>query len=329
MDVTIKLINQRGLIKVEHGKYGSRAMMWLEPELGRVMGLTGGKAWPVETLVRPYQCVICSRHFAMPNISAVETKQMGLEWLVREQTQIEIGGVLLCQRCRPMHCKLRIDSYKLSGDFGERCSCTWDGTSFWQCVVCEAKDRMLESSRSVWESLRVIKPIGLFRDGIITRFSRHPYIGMREHERRAFLDSRFPILPGAEKERGDRALREREELVKEITRKDQDKDLTLADLESAKWHLTLWYEPLLKCFPEEDLKAGPRSRFAWIYVLRNQMWQVRSWRSLAIEIAEETGWIETPDYKKDYCGNQMRSHVTKEKRESKRKVKFVELEVEK
>ncbi|KAK9981693.1 hypothetical protein ABG768_001217, partial [Culter alburnus] len=85
-----------------------------------------------------------------------------------------------------MHCKLRIDSYKLSGDFGERCSCTWDGTSFWQCMVCEAKDRTLESSRSVWESLR--------------------------HERRAFLDSRIPILPGAEKEQGDRALREREEL---------------------------------------------------------------------------------------------------------------------
>lgn len=156
----------------------------------------------------------------------------------------------------------------------------------------------------------------------MTRFFRHPYIGMREHERRAFLDSRIPIFPSDGKESRDRAVRERKELVKEILRKDQDKDLTLLDLESTKCNLTLWYEPILKCLPEEDLKAGTRGKSAWVYVMRDQKWRVRSWRSLAIEIAEEGGWLDTPDYNKDYRGNQLRSNVTKEKRESKRKEKF-------
>lgn len=162
MEEIINLIDRRGLIRVEHGKYRSRAMMWLEPKLGRVMGLMGDKVPPVENLVRPYQCVICNRHCAIPNVSAVETKQMGQEWLVREQTQIEIGGVLLCQRCRPAHPKLQTDLYRVSGDSVEKCSCTWDDTSFWQCVVCGAKDRMLESSRLVWEIFRIMKSIGLF-----------------------------------------------------------------------------------------------------------------------------------------------------------------------
>lgn len=58
-----------------------------------------------------------------------------------------------------------------------------------------ARDRKLESSRSVWESLRVIKPLGLFQEGIVTRFSRHLYIGMRDSEKRAFLQTRHPIFP--------------------------------------------------------------------------------------------------------------------------------------
>lgn len=66
---------------------------------------------------------------------------------------------------------------------------------------------------------------------------------------------------------------------------------------------------------------------AWVYVKRGELWQVHSWSSLAIEIAQEGGWVDTPDYNKDYKGNQDRTNVTKEKRESKRKEKFVELEV--
>lgn len=77
MDGIIKVSNRRGLIRVEHGKHGSRAMLWLEPELERVMGLTGGKVLLVETVVRPYQCVICNKHYAIPIISPIEKKDMG------------------------------------------------------------------------------------------------------------------------------------------------------------------------------------------------------------------------------------------------------------
>ncbi len=35
------LINQRGLIRVEHNRHGSRAMLWLEPEIERLLVMLG------------------------------------------------------------------------------------------------------------------------------------------------------------------------------------------------------------------------------------------------------------------------------------------------
>lgn len=105
-------------------------------------------------------------------------------------------------------------------------------------MVCEAKDRT-ESSRLMWESVRVMKPIGLFQDGIVTRFSRHPYIGMRELEKRVFLDTRYPVFPSNREGLKNRILWEREEFIRDIMWKDQHHDLILADGESMRWNLTL------------------------------------------------------------------------------------------
>ncbi len=38
MEALSALVNQRGLIRIEHGKHGSRGMLWLEPEIERVLG---------------------------------------------------------------------------------------------------------------------------------------------------------------------------------------------------------------------------------------------------------------------------------------------------
>lgn len=301
--------------------------MWLGPELERVMGLTGGKVTPVETLVRPYMCVICCKPCAMPNLSLCEKRGMRTEWMVQAQGHVEIGGVLLCASCRPSHPKLRIDSYRVSGNCGEQCTCLWDGVSLEECRVCVGKDRTLMSSRSVWEALRSVSPIGLFQEEIVTRFSRHPYLGMREGEKRAFLDARIPFFSTDGKDVERLIIREREKLAKDIKRKDREKDLTLAENETREWSLRLWHEPILRCFPEVTLELGSRGRLAWVYVKRSQQWQVRSWGSLAIELAQEGGWLNAPTYDKDYRGNQPRSNVTKEKRESVRKEKFVDLVV--
>ncbi len=48
-----------------------------------------------------------------------------------------------------------------------------------------------------------------------------------------------------------------EEYVKELKKKDRERDSTLTDSESAKWNFTLWHEPLLRCFPEVDMNKGP------------------------------------------------------------------------
>ncbi len=69
------------------------------------------------------------------------------------------------------------------------------------------------SSRSLCESIRVLKPLGLFCNGISSRFSRHPYLCMREHERKAFLDANIPMLLRDREEVKNSALRERDELV--------------------------------------------------------------------------------------------------------------------
>lgn len=114
----------------------------------------GGKALSVETVIHSYQCVICNKHCAIPIISPIEKKDMGKEWMVREQSQTEIGGILLCTGCRPAHSKVCIDAYRVYGNVWEKCTCTWDGTKLWLCLVCEAKDRTLESSKSMWESYR-------------------------------------------------------------------------------------------------------------------------------------------------------------------------------
>lgn len=312
---------------MEHSQHGSKAMLWLEPELQRVLGFTGKEATPVEIRVRPYMCVICDKAVAMPTLAPDEKKSMGAEWLVNEHSHIEIGGILICRNCWPSHPKLRIDSYRVSGGTAERCNCTWDGSDSWICVVCGTKDRTLMSSRSVWESIRVMKPIGLFQEGIVTRFSRHPWVGMRKHERIAFLETRIPIFPSDDREIRNQALREREALVGEILDKDRESDLSLADLESTRWSLTLWQVPILGCFPEVEMKRGSSGKLAWVYVKRGQEWRVRTWGSLAMELAQESGWEDSPNYNKDYRGTLSRSNVTKEKRQSRRKEKFVELEV--
>lgn len=100
---------------MEHSQHGSKAMLWLEPELQRVLGFTGKEATPVEIRVRPYMCVICDKAVAMPTLAPDEKKSMGAEWLVNEHSHIEIGGILICRNCWPRHPKLRIDSYRVSG----------------------------------------------------------------------------------------------------------------------------------------------------------------------------------------------------------------------
>lgn len=294
----------------------------------RLFGFEGKNTKALEDFLRPYCCVICSQLCAMPSRSSCEEKKgMGAEWTMYRQTHTEISGVLICSEYRPGHVKVRIDSYRVSGNFGEKCNCTWNGTILWNCVVCGTKNRTLMSSRSLWESLRMLKPLGLFRDGIMSKFSRHPYLGMREHERKAFLETRIPIFPRDGKEARDRALQEREELVRKIKRRDREKDLSLTERESQKWNLTLWHEVIHRCFPEADPKQGSCGKFAWIYVKLGEQWQVRSWSDLAIELAKGGGWIDSPPYDKDYRGSQPRFNVTKEKRKSNRKEKFVQLTV--
>lgn len=129
MDEINQISNARGLIRVEHRKHGSRAMLWVGPELERVEGVSGEPVSPIETIVRPYLCVICECPCALPNISPVEKKEMGKEWMAQNQSQTEIGGTLLCSGCRTTHPKIRIDSYRVQ-NIGEKCACTWDG-----CVV--------------------------------------------------------------------------------------------------------------------------------------------------------------------------------------------------
>lgn len=178
MEKINSIINQRGLIRVEHGKHGSRAFLWLEPEMKRFLGFEGTYDKAIEVRVRPFCCVICNQPCTMQNLSLCdEKKDMGSEWIMYKQTHTEILGVLICENCRPVLPKLRIDSYRVSGNFGERCSCTWNGLVLWSCMVYKAKDRTLMSSRSMWETLRILKPLGLFQDGMMPRFSRHPYLG--------------------------------------------------------------------------------------------------------------------------------------------------------
>ncbi len=125
----------------------------------------------------------------------------------------------------------------------------------------------------------------------------------------------------------NRTLRKREELVRDIRWNDHGKDLTLTDLESMKWNFKLWQGPISKCFPEVDLRQGSREKIAWVYVKRGEVWQVRSWVSLAMELAQGSDWVDSAPYKKDYRGAQLRSNLTKEKRPSTRKEKFVQLDV--
>lgn len=127
----------------------------------------------------------------------------------------------------------------------------------------------LMSSRSVWEAIRV----------------------MRKHKRKAFLESRIPFLPGEEREVIFKAMREKEALCEEILEQDRQSDLTLAELDFARWGLTLWFEPLKGCFPEVHTTRGSSGKLAWIYVKRSEQCHVRAWRSLTIETA---GWEDTP-----------------------------------
>lgn len=100
---------------------------------------------------------------------------------------------------------------------------------------------------------------------------------MRELEKRVFLDTRHPVFPSDREGLKNRILWEREEFVRDIMWKDRHLDLILADGESTRWILTLWFEPITKCFPETDMKAGSIGRSAWVYVKRDELWQVHSW----------------------------------------------------
>ncbi len=90
MEALSALVNQRGLIRVEHSKHGSRAMLWLEPEIERVLGFRGVKNKATPGTVRPYCCLICSQLCAMPCISLCEKRDMGSEWTTHKQTTIEL-----------------------------------------------------------------------------------------------------------------------------------------------------------------------------------------------------------------------------------------------
>lgn len=82
MEEILNITKRRGLIRVEHGKHGSRAMIWIAAELERFMGFTGEKVPPIETVVRPYHCIICNKQCALPNLTLCdEKKEMGVEWL--------------------------------------------------------------------------------------------------------------------------------------------------------------------------------------------------------------------------------------------------------
>lgn len=93
------------------------------------------------------------------------------------------------------------------------------------------------------------------------------------------------MLPRDRQEVKDRVLQEREDYIRELKQKDREKDLSMTGNESLKWNFTLWHEPLLRCFPETDMKQGSRGKIAWIYMKINERRQVRSWSNLAIELA--------------------------------------------
>ncbi len=78
--------------------------------------------------------------------------------------------------------------------------------------------------------------------------------------------------------------------MRDIRWNDREKDLTLTDLESMKWNFTLWQGPISKCFPKVDLRQGSRGKIAWVYVKRGEVWQVRSWVSLAMELVQGSDW---------------------------------------
>ncbi len=158
-------------------------------EMERLLGFKGESLKAVELPARPYCCVLCDQLCALPTLSCNEKRDLGAEWTMYRQSHVEVSGILICANCRPGNPKLWVDSYLVCENFGKSCNCTWDGTRLWSCLVCGARDRVLMSSRSLCESIRVLKPLGLFCNGILSRFSRHPYLCMREHERKAFLDA--------------------------------------------------------------------------------------------------------------------------------------------
>lgn len=188
METLDAVINQRGLIRVEHNKHGSRAMLWLGPEMERFLGFQGEKIKAITNAVRPYCWLICDQLCAMPSLSICEKRDKGAEWMTYKQSHVELSGALICSHCRSGLLKLQIDSFRISADFEEQCGHTWNGATFFDCVVCRTKNRTLVSSRALWESLRVLKPLGLFKDIILNIFSSHPYLGMREHERNVLLE---------------------------------------------------------------------------------------------------------------------------------------------
>lgn len=93
METINKIINRRGLIRVEHSKHGSRAFLWLDTEMERLFGFEGKNTKALGDFVRPYCCVICSQLCAMPNRSCEECEEkkgMGAEWTMYRQTHTEI-----------------------------------------------------------------------------------------------------------------------------------------------------------------------------------------------------------------------------------------------
>ncbi len=68
------------------------------------------------------------------------------------------------------------------------------------------------------------------------------------------------MLPRDGEEVKNRALRKREELVRDNRWNDRKKYLTLTDLESMKWNFTLWQGPISKCFQKWTLRQGSRGK---------------------------------------------------------------------
>ncbi len=157
-----------------------------QPEMERVLDSKGQPMKAVAVPVRPYSCVLCSQLCALPSLSCNEKRDLGAEWTMYKQSDVEISGIIICADCRPSHPKLRIDSYRVSEGFGEGCSCTWDGLCAVELCSLWGQRSEIDVFRFLCESLRVLKRYDYSAMGYCPDFPDIRYLGKREHEREAF-----------------------------------------------------------------------------------------------------------------------------------------------